>query len=110
MNDSLNVGPWVALAQFVWLVGITVAIALRKPGEEASAAVSRLAKDVADIKAKGDLTDERVKHMPTHGDIRALLEDVAEMKGKIESVSDGQQRQQRVMERIEDWLNNQRRP
>lgn len=109
----------IAAAQFVWLIGITVAVALRKPGEEAGKAVRELsdlvgkqqsatALSIAAIEGKNALIEERIKHLPTHGEMRTLVHEVAALKGQMETLVQGLQRWQRVTERIEDWLNNER--
>lgn len=109
----------IALAQFVWLIGITIAVALRKPGEEAGKAVRELneavgkqqnatALAIASIESKSALMEERIKHLPTHGEMRTLVHEVAALKGQMETLVQGLQRWQRVTERIEDWLNNER--
>ena len=109
----------IALAQFVWLIGITIAVALRKPGEEAGKAVRELgdlvgkqqsatALAIAAIESKSALMEERIKHLPTHGEMRTLVHEVAALKGQMETLVQGLQRWQRVTERIEDWLNNER--
>lgn len=110
----------IAAAQFVWLIGITVAVALRKPGEEAGEAVASLkekiqeqdrhnAEAIASIRAQGELIQERMKHLPTNGEVHKLVQNVAELRGQLQVVIEGQERWQRVTERIEDWLNNSRR-
>jgi hypothetical protein len=112
---------FVGLAQFAWLLVLTITTWLRKPGTDAMQAISLLqlaiskqdalnAQAIADLASSDRLMDERVKHLPTHNDMRALIEDVSEVKGSIGSVRDAQSRQQRVLERIEDWLNSQSRP
>lgn len=109
----------IAAAQFVWLIGITVAVALRKPGEEAGKAVRELsdlvgkqqsatALSIAAIESKSALIEERIKHLPTHSEMRTLVHEVAALKGQMETLVQGLQRWQRVTERIEDWLNNER--
>lgn len=117
--DAFTPAFTLGAIQFFWLLAVTLTMWLRKPGADAATAVALMqqaitrqdqynATAMSELRAKNDLLEERVKHLPTHGDIRALVDDVADMKGQVTAVSEGQHRQQRVLERIEDWLNGQR--
>jgi hypothetical protein len=66
-----------------WAITLLLAgvVWLRKPGEEASLAVSKLA-------ARLDVFEERVKHMPTDEELAQLRGDVSTIKAEVKGVSD----------------------
>lgn len=128
--DSLTPGFYLSALQFVWLIAVTAWVALRRPGEEAGKALAdfkaAIATDLAAFRAqvsrqdqanatamveqRGDLAllKERLTHMPTHSDIRELVEGMADMRGKLGTLTDGQERQQHTLDLIQEYMNRER--
>lgn len=116
MTDQLpSVGTMLSIAQFIWLIALTVGTWLRKPGDDAGRAVAELRDanarrdnevnlQLQQLRSQHELVSERLRHLPTHGDIRSLLEGVSDLKGKVSSLADGQERQQRTLELIQEFM------
>jgi hypothetical protein len=114
--DNLTPGFYLNFLQFAWLLAVTAGVFLRKPGEDAGKHLDELQKavnkqdqanasDLAEQRAKTALLEERVKNMPTHNDIRALFETMADLKGQLSAVRESQLRQIRALEMIQDFMN-----
>lgn len=139
--SSMTIGHWISLAQFVWLVVLTVGAYLRKPGDDAGRAVatlkeatenaiaalrlevsrsqqeatqdmaerrSRVSHEIAELRSNQALMDERMRHLPTHNDIRALIDGMADMRGKLGALADGQRAQQNTLQLIQDFMHSKR--
>ena len=110
---------YLGAIQFFWLLAVTLTIWLRKPGADAATAVAlmqqaisrqdqRNAVEFAELGAKNELLEERVKHLPTHNDIRALIQGVADVKGDLTALRSGQIHQQQSLLLIQEFLNKNR--
>lgn len=113
--DSFTPANWLSAIQIAWLVGVTAAVSLRKPVTDAATAIGALkeactkqdqlnAAAHASLSARADLLDERIKNLPTHGDIRRLIEGMAEMKGDMSAVRQAQTNQNRTLTMIQEFL------
>jgi hypothetical protein len=118
MHDATP-GFYLNVIQFLWLLSVTAFMFLRKPGEDAGKHLEELqstitrqdqinAAALAEQHAKVALLEERLRNMPTHTDVRALFEAMADVRGKLESMRDNQGRQNRTLELIQDFMNKSR--
>lgn len=110
---------WLNVTQFAWLMILTAAAYLRKPGQDAALKNEQLHAQVAEqdvrnaaemalLRSKCELLQSEIRHLPTHGDIRSLIEGMADVKGKLSSVSQGQQAQQHTLQLIQEYMNRSR--
>lgn len=116
---DLTPGNWISIAQFAWLIALTLGTWLRKPGDDAGRKVATLrdemqarnessAREQAELRSRQDLLEERMRHLPTHNDIRSMVDGMADMRGKLAALADGQRVQQSTLQLIQEFLNKQR--
>lgn len=114
MNDW-TASTWLAIGQFVWLIALTVGTWLRKPGDDATREVRELkeavlqkqahvAGELLTLHGKHALLDERMKGLPTHTEIRQLIEAMADLRGKFGALEQGLERQQRALDLIQEFM------
>jgi len=106
---------WKVLLDLLqWLLTIAVALAvwLRKPGEEAGAAVTELTAEVRDaqahVNARLATLEERVKHMPTSEELAELEGTVKAVGAQVEGLSEGLSSVRAQLNRIETYLLQQK--
>lgn len=103
---------WLLVALAVWNAGLTLVVWLRKPGEDASHAVDKLREDMVEEQGKVNtrLTaiETELEHMPTS-------EELTRLEGTVKAIdmrTEGQSRQIETManavNRIENYLLNNR--
>ncbi len=117
--DSYTPSFWLSLAVFAWNLMLTAAVFLRKPGEQATsalaafkeehdkeraAAAAALAQAVSDVR----LLEERVKHLPTHTDMRMLIDGLSDMRGKLLAVSESVAGQKHTLQLIQEFMSRER--
>lgn len=108
--------------QFWWSVALslaTLATWLRRPGEQAGEAVTKLkelierdlaelrdlvSSEVSDIKLLNARLEERVKHMPSQEEVGDLSGDVKAIKAQMIGFTTTQGAQSLSLGRIESWL------
>ena len=88
---------WLQLGLVVWNIGLTTALWLRKPGEEAGKAVSKLDSDMR-------VMQETLKHLPTGDEITGMKQDMAAMKSDNRAQTDLLRSLQQQLSRIDDYL------
>lgn len=110
-----TIGHWLSLGQFAWLIALTLGTWLRKPGDDAGRAVAELEKassqrdalvdlSIEQLRGRCDLIEQRLSQLPTHRDMQVLLDGVADLRGRVASVADGQARQQHVLNLIQEFM------
>jgi predicted nucleic acid-binding Zn-ribbon protein len=105
-SDDLKTYTTVALA--LWNVGLTIAMWLRKPGEDAGAAVDALRTEHGNQLAKvvqrlvGIETDMR--HMPTSEELAQLEGTVKQIAERTEAMTDNMSTVRTQLNRIENYL------
>lgn len=115
--DAFTPGNWLTFFQILWLLGVTAAVSLRKPGTDAVTAVAALkdacarqdqlnAAALAAQAAKCELLQERIGNLPTHGDIRGLIQNMAEIKGDMSAVRQAQVSQGQTLTMIQEFLHS----
>ena len=85
------------LGLVVWNIGLTTALWLRKPGEDAGKAVSKLDSDMR-------VMQETLKHLPTGDEITGVKQDMAAMKADNRAQTDMLRTVQQQLNRIDDYL------
>jgi hypothetical protein len=90
---------WLQLGLVVWNIGLTTALWLRKPGEDAGKAVSKLDSDMR-------VMQETLKHLPTGDEVKKLTVDLAAVKADNRSQTDLLRAVQQQLSRIDDYLRN----
>lgn len=97
---------WLVVALAVWNFLLTVAIWLRKPGEDASEAVASLEKKHAEALAAVNTElatfRERMQHMPTDDELSELRGDLQAIAAQLGVLPN----MQRDINRITDFLMN----
>jgi hypothetical protein len=75
---------YALVGSLFWNMGLTVALWLRKPGEDAGRAVDTLRQHVdgglGALRAQHQVMEERIRHMPTS-------EELAELEGTVRGIS-----------------------
>lgn len=117
--SAIDAQTWINLLLAVLSGGAALTAFFRKPGESALQAVAQLKERIteqdrinamvaAEITARNVLIEERVKNLPTHGDINRLIQSLSEMKGDLSAVRQGQTQQQTALTLIQEFLNRTR--
>lgn len=91
---------WLQLGLVLWNIGLTTALWLRKPGEDAGKAVTKLDSDMR-------VMQETLKHLPTRHEVNELSAGMAAVKADNRAQTDMLRVVQRQLNSIEDWLRNQ---
>lgn len=103
-----SVRPWIELAIVLWNVGLTAAVWLRKPGEDAGRAVKELRDDMDDkLKTQGSqITEMRthMQHMPTNDELLELEGSVKEISERTAGLQRNMDAVRASLTRIEDYL------
>lgn len=83
---------WLDLAQWAGIMVLAALSWLREPGQQATAAVKRLAQEHdaerQEIKLRLQQLEERISHMPTDEELAELKGDVSAIKARLEGFSD----------------------
>ena len=95
LADSITFGSLIGAVQTVALVVIW----LRKPGQDASAAVGKM-------KTRVDVLEERIKHMPTTDELTELEGTVKAIKATLDGMADSHDVVRTTLTRVENYLLN----
>jgi hypothetical protein len=87
------------LGLVVWNIGLTTALWLRKPGEDAGKAVSKLDSDMR-------VMQETLKHLPTRHEVNELSSGMASVKADNRAQTELLRTVQQQLNRIDDYLRN----
>lgn len=113
------------LAQWAVTLGLALFVWLRKPGEDASAAVTKLREEISDAlnalrlshaAAISDHAERLVKmethihHMPDDNDFRAMETRVAELSAGVRNLTESLTPIRAQLTRIEEFLLHSRQP
>ena len=97
---------WLTAGLALWNVALTIAIWLRKPGEDAGEAVASLttkhAEEMAALNTEIGVLTERMKHMPTDDEIGQLNAKVESIRATLQTIP----RMQVQLDRMETYLLN----
>lgn len=119
MNDKIDYHFWWGVILTIGHVLLWLVLWLRKPGEEAQAALPAIEKrfsealtelkelvsgEIADMRSAQRLIDERIRHLPVAREVDELTGDVRVVKKEVEALSKTQDAQTRTLERIEKYL------
>lgn len=110
-----TLGHWLSLAQFGWLIALTLGTWLRKPGDDAGRAVADLEKvlsqrnalvdlSVEQLRSRCALVEQRLDQMPTHRDMQVLITGMGELRGQVNTVADGLRSQQSTLQLIQEYM------
>lgn len=112
---------WWDIAQSVGIVLIGVGGWLRKPGEDAGHAVTKLHDDfmrelhalgdrmsgeVSDLRTAQGRLDERIGYAPSRDELTEVAGDVKAIKAELKGLINTQSTQSTTLSRIEDFLLN----
>lgn len=99
---------WLDAAQWVVTGAVAVFVWLRKPGEEANTAISKMREDFGEVihdHARRIATIEtHMEHMPDEGEFRQLEGQVREVAQGLTGLRDSLQPIRESLRRIEDYL------
>lgn len=99
---------WLDLAQWLVTIGLAISVWLRKPGEDAGAAVKALKEavdtDLAAVKTRLATLDERVRHMPTSEELAELEGTVKAVGAQVDGLSEGLASVRMQLNRIENYI------
>lgn len=108
MDILRQINDWLTLVLVLWSAGLTAALWLRKPGVEASNAVTAL-KD--DQRVRHDLLntrlttlEERIRHMPTSDELSELEGTVKAIDERTEGLAEAIATIRTQLSRIENFL------
>lgn len=119
MND-MNFNWW-NFGLTVYGLAIGIVVYLRRPGEEAGQAVTKLREDVmgelrsmgermsrevSDLRSVQDTLEERVLHMPGRDEVVEVAGDVKAIKAELKHLVTTQNTQSSTLNRIETFLLN----
>ncbi len=110
----LDLSPSQALTalSIVWNIGLTVIVWLRKPGEDAGAAVAQLGaelkRDIATHSARLAEIETHMEHMPSSEELAKLEGTVMEINARTEAQSEQLRTVSAALTRIETYLLNNR--
>lgn len=103
---------WLELVIVVWNMGLTAAIWLRKPGQDASAAVEALREEhggeLSSVNLRLAQIQTEMKHMPTSEELAQLEGTVGKINERTEGMADNMQTMRGQLNRIETYLLNQK--
>jgi uncharacterized protein YPO0396 len=120
MND-IDFKSWWTFALSVYAAVLGIVVWLRKPGEAAGEAVTKLRNDVmgelramrdqmsgevSDLRSVQDTLEERVKHLPDSNDLLKLVGAVSKLEARTEGLVNSQNGQTQALGRIENYLLN----
>lgn len=101
---------WLDLAQWLVTIGLAVSVWLRKPGEDAGAAVKALKESVDEelstVNTRLATLDERVRHMPTSDELAELEGTVKAVSAQIDGLREGVKTMRIQLNRIEEYIMN----
>lgn len=120
--DPNDIGRWLAIAQTIWLIGLSVVVWLRKPGTQAQESVKSLQEAMAqqtaaltltmqeqhhnlDLRLKAVETD--MKHMPTSEEMTRLAGEVRVVAEQTRAIAVTLDAFRGQMGRMEHFLMNE---
>ena len=108
-----NLRDWIGLGLVLWNCGLSAVLWLRKPGNDAAAAVGALRDDMDDrLKAQASQITEiraHMEHMPTNEELVQLEGTVKQINERITGLADNMVTVRASQHRIEDFLLRERR-
>ena len=109
---DLSASQALTALSIVWNIGLTLIVWLRKPGEDAGAAVSQLAaelkKDIAQHSARLAEIETHMEHMPSSEELAKLEGMVLDINARTEAQSEQLRTVSASLTRIETYLLNNR--
>ncbi|MGK2899211.1 MAG: hypothetical protein ACSLE9_11065 [Burkholderiaceae bacterium] len=110
--QSLDLQFWWNMALSVATSALAIVTWIRKPGEDASKAVSELREmvrnEMSDLQKFQSLLEERIRHLPARDEVSELAGDMKAVKAQMGSLVGTQSVQTLALNRIENWLINGR--
>ena len=99
---------WVDVAQLIITGAIGIYIYLVNRGDAVNARVTSLKEDhdkrLDDHQERLSALEATIDHLPTHGDLTGLKEDVASLKAEMGGQTELLKRLEKTVSRISDWL------
>jgi hypothetical protein len=106
--------PWLDLVQWVFTVALGLFVWLRKPGEDAGAAVATLRADhdqrLHQHAARLTEIEAHMEHMPTSEELKELEGTVREIGQRTAGIADSMTTMRATLARIETYLLHSRLP
>lgn len=99
MPDTL-IG-WLSVINILWMLGLSIFIVVRKPGEEAKQALATLAQRVGEI-------DAHLQHMPSGRELSNINGEVRAMNERTAALANSMDTMRAQLNRIETFLLNNR--
>lgn len=104
---------WIGLVLVLWNCGLSAALWLRKPGNDAAVAVGVLRDDMDErLKAQASQITEiraHMEHMPTNEELMQLEGTVKQINERTTGLADNMATVRASLHRIEDFLLRERR-
>lgn len=108
MNLLQDPRLWLELLVLVWNVALTLAVWLRKPGEDAARAVidlrTQLATELATLASRLTVVETDMEHMPTKEELARLEGTVKQIDERTEGLAEGLSTVRTQLNRIENYL------
>lgn len=105
-----DIKAWIPALLFLWNVCLTIGHFLRKPGEDAGAAVESLraehGAELAAIKSDVVAIKTELKHMPTSEELAELEGTVKQINARTEGMAENMSTVRSQLNRIENYLLN----
>lgn len=83
---------------------VLVVLWLRKPGQDAGQKAQQALTNAAELEGRLNVIEERMKHMPSDGELADLAGTVKAIEATLESLQQGQETMRKSTSRIEDFL------
>jgi hypothetical protein len=95
---------WLQVILALWNIALTVAIWLRKPGEEAKTALNSVTTKIAKVDSDVRVMQETLKHMPTREEVSQLSRDMATVKADNHAQTEMLRGMNTQLMRMDDYL------
>lgn len=117
----VEIQTWWLMAVSVATTVLSIVVWLRRPGEEAGRAATKLRElldqkitelrdllsaEVSELRIVQERADERMKHVPTRDEVSELSGDMKAVKAQMDAVINTQTTSTMALGRIETWLIN----
>lgn len=90
--------------QLFWLIGLSLATWLRRPGEEATRAAQSAAQSAELLRGRVDVLEERLKHMPSLVELSRVEGTVRSIQATLQGMNELQAAVRATVTRIESYL------
>lgn len=108
MTFESSLWPWLFGLQWLFVIGTSLSVWLRKPGESAVKAVEQLESEMgerlASFSSRVVVLEERLRHMPTSEELAQLAGSVQAIQARVDAIASRGELQSTQLARIEQYL------